>query len=151
VPEYLIETDLIVAYFNRADKLHKTSYRIFEECLQGTFKIGILQSALLEYELALKAMGVDESEIKDDLEDINLKIEESAGLIYLVPLTITQQIKAMELREKYNFSYFDSLHIAAAIIHNTPLITSDKEILTHKKTLPVIPPEKALKHKTHPK
>jgi len=143
--EYLIEADLIVAYFNKADKLHEISYSIFERCLQGIFRIGILQSALLEYELSLKAKGVDEREIKLDLEDIELKINKSRNLIFLVPLTIPQQIKAIELREKYNFTYFDSLHVAAAIIHNTVLITSDSGILAHKKVLPVIPPEEALR------
>ena len=143
--EYLIEADLIVAYFNRADKLHKISYKVFELCLQGAFRIGVLQSALLEYELSLKAKGVDEEEIRLDLEDIELKIKKSRGLIFLVPLTISQQIKAIELRKKYDLSYFDSLHVAAAIIHNTVLITSDSDILAHEKIFPVTPPEKALK------
>ena len=130
--EYLIEADLITAYFNRADKIHKTSYTIFKHCLDGRYKIGILQSALLEYELALKAKGVGEDTIKADLEDIATKIKASHGLIYLVPLTILQQIKAIEIRKKYGFSYFDSLHAAAAIINNTTLITVDTDLLKYK-------------------
>ena len=143
--EYFVEADLIIAYFNRADRLHKISYKIFERCLQGTFRIGILQSALLEYELSLKAKGVDEREIKRDLKDIELKIKKSKGLIFLIPLTISQQVKAIDLREKYGLSYFDSLHVAAAIIHNIVLITSDSDVLAHKKIFPVTLPEEVLK------
>jgi len=130
--EYLVEADLIVAYFNRADKLHKTSYKIFEQCLLGKYRIGILQSALLEYELALKAKGIDEDIVKADLEDIAMKIAGSRGLIFLVPLTVSQQIKAIELRNKYRLSYFDSLHVAGAILRNTLLITSDSDILRYE-------------------
>ena len=141
--EYLIETDLIIAYFNRADRMHETSFTIFKQCLAGGYRIGILQSALLEYELALKAKGVDENTIKADLEDMATKIKVSRNLVYLVPLTISQQIKAIEIRNKYGFSYFDSLHVAAAIIHNAILITTDTEVLRYKE-IPAKHPDQIL-------
>ncbi len=43
-----------------------------------------------------------------------------------IPLTSEIIIKALELKRKYNITYFDSLHAASALSHDKAIISNRK-------------------------
>ena len=53
-----IELDLIIAFLNRADRLHSIAARVFEDIAGGRLVgVAIPSSALLELELVLRSRG----------------------------------------------------------------------------------------------
>jgi len=81
----------------------------------------VASSAYLEYELVLKSKGYSLTDIYSDLQAFRYikKLGEA-------PLTANIIIRAIELRRKYNISYFDSLHAATAIEYDKVIISTDR-------------------------
>jgi len=79
-------------------------------------------AAYLEYELILRSRGYSEKEIRNDLNNFRdmPNLDEA-------PLTLDILIKASELREKYNLSFFDSLHAATALPSDKVIISMDPD------------------------
>lgn len=65
----VIELDVLIAFVNRADRLHGPACRIFELAARGTLKnLAIASSELVEYELVLRSKGYGEESIGEDLK-----------------------------------------------------------------------------------
>ncbi len=118
----IIELDLLIALVNREDKLHEVASKLFEAAVQG--KIGrmtIAASALMEYELVLRSRGYSEEDIAADIRALtNIRNVDEA------PLNSQVMIAAIDLRKRYQLSYFDSLHAATAIQQDGTIISTDK-------------------------
>ncbi len=97
-------------------------------------------SAYLEYELVLKSQGIDENEIIKDI--IHFQNIEN---IRELPLDSSIIVTAIKLREKYNITYFDSLHCATALKNDGIIISSDKEFKKIS-NLEVIEPKNLIKN-----
>lgn len=84
--------------------------------------IYIPSSAFLEYELVLKSQGIDEIDIlKDIIHFQNIKnIKE-------IPIDSSIIVTASKLREKYNLTYFDSLHCSSALKMDGIFISTDED------------------------
>ncbi|MCS4540841.1 MAG: PIN domain-containing protein [Euryarchaeota archaeon] len=117
----IVELDMLIAFVNALDRNHKVANTLFvkikEKKVVGT---KVATSAYLEYELIHKSRGYPEKEIRAEIEAFrnypNLDEEELTSEIIL---------KASELREKFNMTYFDSLHAATAVHSDKKIISLD--------------------------
>ncbi|HDJ89224.1 MAG TPA: type II toxin-antitoxin system VapC family toxin [Thermoprotei archaeon] len=133
----VIELDMLIALVNKADKLHETSKKLFQKISSGKItNVKVTSSAYLEYELVLKSRGYSLTDIYSDLQAF--RYIKNLGE---APLTVNIIVRAIELRRKYNISYFDSLHAATAIEYDKIIISTD-HIYKEIKELKYIPPEK---------
>lgn len=113
----------MIGLISTKDKLHGISKKIFNLIETGKLrKIKIPTSAFIEFELMLKSKGILEKSILEDLVHFqNIKeIEE-------VSLDSSIVISAAKLREKYNLTYFDSLHCASALKNDGKIIDTDQD------------------------
>lgn len=117
----IVELDLLIALVNPEDKLHDLASEIFERVSKGELKdLRIAASALLEYELILRSRGYDEKSIREDLGAFRKLARD-------VPITSEVIVIASELRERYDLTYFDSLHAATALIYDGSIASSDRD------------------------
>lgn len=136
----IIELDLLIALVNKEDKLHETASKLFEAAANGKIgKITIAASALMEYELILKSRGYNDEEISADIKALT-RIKNVGE----APINAQVILKAINLRRKYQLTYFDSLHAATAILQDGTIISSDKAYQEIKE-LKTIHPEEMLK------
>lgn len=113
---------MLIALVNRADRLHEPARRVFELAASGALKnLAIASSALMEYELVLRARGYSEKSIREDLEAFS-----RLKGVRILPLTHETLLKAIELRIKHRLTYFDSLHAATALLHDSAIISADR-------------------------
>lgn len=118
----VIELDMLIAFVNTLDQLHKTADELFYRATSGEIRdLKTASSAYLEYELILKSKGYTESEIRVDLAAFK-----EIPNIGEAQLTVNVVLKASEIREKYGLTYLDSLHGATAILSDGKIISSDK-------------------------
>jgi len=117
----IIELDMLIAFVNKYDKLHEISKKLFHKILSGEMSgVKVASSAYLEYELVLKSRGYDLNEIYNDLNAFrHIKNLGEA------PFTVEVVLKAIELRNTYKISYFDSLHAATALKYDKTIISTD--------------------------
>jgi len=83
--------------------------------------VKVAASAYLEYTLLLKSRGYSEDNIREDL----LLFKDFPNLNE-TPLTLEVLTKASELREMCNLSFFDSLHVATALLFDGIIASIDK-------------------------
>jgi len=108
----IIELDMLIAFVNASDSLHRLADNLFKKITRGELReVKVASSALLEYELVLRSRGHEEREIREDIRAFNMMPNLGEE-----PLTAEVILKASEIREKHNLSYFDSLHCATAIL-----------------------------------
>ncbi len=118
----ILELDMMIAFVNSADTLHKLASEVFDKVVRGELENAAIPcSAYMEYELALRSRGYDEEEIRLDLESFR-----SMRNLGEVPLTPEILLEASRLRSRYRLSYFDSLHAASALAHDKVIISVDK-------------------------
>ncbi|MCS7369483.1 MAG: PIN domain-containing protein [archaeon GBS-70-058] len=133
----IIELDSLIAYVNRRDKYHKVISKFFERIAAGELKnVKVAASAYLEYSLLLRSRGYGEDDIREDL----LLFKDFPNLDE-APLTLEVLIKASELREMYNLSFFDSLHAATALLFDGVIASIDKVYTSIKNLKTVLPTE----------
>lgn len=131
--------DLIIGLISSFDKLHDISKKIFEKINLNEIKnVFIPSSVFLEYELLLKSKKFNVSELIRDI--IHFKALEN---IEEIPLNSSIIVLAQKLREKYNLTYFDSLHCAGALHADGIIISTDTDFKKIK-NLKVIEPYKFL-------
>lgn len=113
--------------------MHSISEKIFELIDSNMLKnICVPSSAYLEYELILKSKGIDENDILKDIiffQNIN-----NIGEIQLDSKIIVTSIK---IRDKYQLTYFDSLHAASTMYLDSIILSSDRDYqkLPHLKSI----------------
>jgi predicted nucleic acid-binding protein len=118
----IIELDSLIAYVNKKDKHHELVSKFFEYVAAGKYKnVKVATSAYLEYSLLLKSKGYSEADVREDL--LYFRNFPNLGE---APLTLEVFIKASELREKYNLSFFDSLHVATSLLFDGVIVSLDK-------------------------
>jgi len=117
-----IELDLLIAFVNSEDKLHKKADELFLRISRAELKdVYVASSAYLEYELVHRAKGLQEREIREDLEAFSQY--RNLGEASLTAETLA---RAIELRMQHSHTYFDSLHAATAILNDGVIISVDK-------------------------
>ena len=118
----IIEFDMLIAYVNIIDKLHRIASMIFTRIVNGELvNVAVPTSVYMEYELILRSKGYNEEIIRKDTEAFRLikNLDE-------VPLTSNILIEASRLRNRYGLSYFDSLHAASALLYDKTIISVDR-------------------------
>jgi len=127
-----METDVLYAYLNKADKSHDIAVGIFRKIGEGEVKSvpKISALSLIELEVLLKSGIVKirgrtptDNEISEYLGEL------CEGLtIYAIPIDPVQceTVKlSAEIRAKYKLSYYDSHYAAQAQLHDKLIISSD--------------------------
>ena len=116
----VIETDMVIALLNRNDARHSVAENLFTKISEGP-GIFLAGSALIEMELIYKSERIEKG-LKRDIAHLiaipNLKV---------LPVTHEIILLAIELRERYSLSFFDSHHVATALMHDGKLIGTDQE------------------------
>jgi len=121
----VIELDMLIALVNREDDHHEIASKIFNAISQGEIKnVAIAASALIEYELILRSRGYGDEDIAADIRSFT-----SIENMKEAPLTSEIILGALNLRVKYQLTYFDSLHAATAILWDGVIISADKAYL----------------------
>jgi len=133
----VIELDMLIALVNREDDHHKIASKIFNAVSQGEIKnVAVAASALIEYELILRSRGYRDEEIAADIRAFT-----SIEGMKEAPLTSEIILRALDLRVKYQLTYFDSLHAATATLWDGVIISVDKAYLRVRELKAVAPEE----------
>jgi len=130
---------MMIAFVNRADKLHSIAVELFEKIVSGKLvNVAIPASAYMEYELVLRSRGYSNDTILSDIDAFR-------RLKNLGEIPTTSEIitKAIRLRRKHHITYFDSLHAASALSHDKTIISTDK-VYKEIPELKAISPKEAL-------
>ena len=114
-----IETDIIFALLNPNDRYHSLASKFFSEIIKGR-KINLPTSVLIEIELIYKSEN-REKDLKNHIAHLTV-----IPNLEILPLTPDIVLLAIELREEYQLSFFDSHHVATALIEDGILIGTDK-------------------------
>jgi len=113
----------MIALVSVKDKLHTTSEKIFKAIDSNKLRnVHIPSSAYLEYQLILKSKGVDGNKILKEIvffQNINNLGE--------IPLDSKIIVTSIKLRDKFQLSYFDSLHVASSMFLDSIIIGTDKD------------------------
>jgi len=65
----VIELDMLIAFVNKADKLHSITIRVFDEIVNGRLgNVVVPTSAYMEYELLLKSKGYSEDTVSSVID-----------------------------------------------------------------------------------
>ena len=135
----VMELDMLIAFVNRADRLHKVAAEVFSRIAAGELRgVAVPASAYVEYELVLRSRGYSEEVVRSDIEA--LRRVRNLGE---VPLTSEVIVEASRLREAYGLTYFDSLHAASALLHDGVMISVD-EAYRRVRGLRALRPEEVL-------
>ncbi len=115
----VLDTEVLFA-FNPNDKKHKTISKILR--IKG---LKVPDTALLEFQIVLKARGRSCEEIREAMEA--LKFIFSSNKIKEVKTISTDLIILQsEIEEKYGLSYFDSLIASSALMLDKTIVSDDK-------------------------
>jgi predicted nucleic acid-binding protein len=113
----------MIALVSVKDKLHTASEKIFKAIDSNKLKnVHIPSSAYLEYELILKSKGVDGNKILKEIVFF-----QNINNIGEIPLDSKIIVTSIKLREKFQLSYFDSLHVASSMFLDSIIIGTDKD------------------------
>jgi len=119
----VIEVDMLIAFVNVLDRYHKVASRLIDRIVSGKIRnVKVAASAYLEYELILRSKGYSEEDIREDLYYFK-----NLANLGEAPLTVDVLLKALELREKYGLTFFDSLHGATALLLDGVIISVDED------------------------
>ncbi len=117
---WMMETDLIISTIFKGDPNHSLSKKI----LRGVRRLILSPYTLVELDLLIRSGNIEVKEytefwtfFEEFLEQYNIK---------LVPMKPLHFIEAERIRNAYSLSYFDSLHAAAAINMDVPLLSYDR-------------------------
>lgn len=118
----LIELDMMIAFVNASDRLHRVSVETFKRIGDGRLRdIAIPTSAYMEYELVLRSRGYGDETIRNDVEAFK-----RIPNLREVPLSSSVLLEASRFRMKYALTYFDSLHAASALMRDGTIISVDE-------------------------
>ena len=136
----VIELDMLIAFVNRADKLHNIALKLFEKIVSGELNnVAVPASAYMEYELVLRSRGYSSDTISSDIDAFR-----SVKNLGEIPLTSEIIVKAAKLRRRCCITYFDSLHAASALSHDKTIISTDR-VYKEMPKLKAINPREVLK------
>ncbi len=118
----LVETDLLKAYLDPADDLHKASLKAFELLAKGG-GMALSSASLLELDLVLKSSGFSVSEREEVFRTLQMRLVKAR----IAPLTPEALRNAIAIQRSYEMAdfYFDSLHIGMAMCGDCTIISSD--------------------------
>ncbi len=113
-----METDLLLALASKGDRHHRKAVDLIREN-----KLKLSPYSLLELDLIIgsKGIDVDVSRFYRSLDSLL----EYYGVMVLTPSPKHFRL-AWELRERYELTYFDSLHASTAISEGLPLVSFNK-------------------------
>ena len=119
----VLETDFLKALIDPKDELHFNANRALEK-LSREKDWKLASTAILELDLILKSRDFSKAERRDIFDALSAKIPENS----ILKLNLRVAKKACELQDKYAFAnfYFDSLHLAIALAHDSIIISSDE-------------------------
>ncbi|HID90914.1 TPA: PIN domain-containing protein [Candidatus Bathyarchaeota archaeon] len=122
----LIEADFFISYL-RGDELADKVERLMISALEGKITLFVSSEVYDDIITAYRCKGFGVEQVKSLLADIRSIPHEA------IPVTNESAVVAMQLYSKHGggrrLHYFDSFHVATALLENLPLITSDRYIL----------------------
>lgn len=120
---YVLDTSVIIKWFNQKNELHTKQARdIFEDLQSG--KINILIPNLLLVEL-LNALMIGK---KTPVEEANLAVKRLfASTINIVEITLPALLQTSLIIEQYNLTSYDAYFLALAQIEDCKLISDDQK------------------------
>jgi len=117
----LIETDTIIGFLNKGDIFHEESNEIFEKISNGELDAEISSVSLIELQLIYKSKKI-EYQFEFDLAEF-----QAIKNLKWAPLTVVSSLTAINLRKRYNLTFFDSLHVGIAFNLDMQIISQDKK------------------------
>ncbi len=127
----VIEVDILLAYIVSEDRHHLVASEYFSRIMAGGLTRPMIASfALQELELGIRAgkilphgkIAKEENEVASFMNEVcdALSLYEMS----ILPIQCGVLAKAAEIRQKYNLSYYDSLHAAVTYFSDDKTIIS---------------------------
>ncbi len=126
--QLLVEADLFISYLTE-DHLEPRFRPVVDASLEG--RVELLSSSELYDDIisALRSQKIPLTTIRGFLADMRTIPHRT------LPVSLDVATSALDLYEKHGGSrklhYFDSFHVATAQVEKTPLLTSDRYIISH--------------------
>lgn len=115
----LLETDIIFAYLNRADRHHTAAVAIFNEIKEGA-ELSISSLSLVEIELIYKSTNL-EQHLTPHISALSILPN-----VTYTPLSVDIVLTSIYLRQNHNLTFFDSHYGATALQGDAEIISTDK-------------------------
>lgn len=125
--KYLIETDFLFG-LRSSDKLHQRILAFISELDQSRKNLFLSGASIVEVPLVLLGEGKSNSIVQQTISVMKTALY---GLTkYSVQnFQFNEMLTAFSLREKYNTTFFDSIHLATALNNDLVLVSSDKDMI----------------------
>jgi predicted nucleic acid-binding protein len=127
----VIEVDMLLAYLVTEDRHHSIASKYFSKAMSGEVtKPSITPFALQELELGIRAGKIlPHGKLAKNEGDAGAFMNEICEALELYDIRIgsvecSSFAKAAEIREKYDLTYYDSLHAASALNYEDKTIVS---------------------------
>jgi len=125
----LLDTVVLVGAVNPADPYHRKALEHLDS-LASNPEVFLPSTAILEFDLELKAHGYTAVERETTFEDLSVKVPQGK-ILALSPSAMIEAVKT----EAQGLGYFDSLISAQAGIANAHVVTTDREIAKYARTV----------------
>ena len=131
----LADADVFFSYLV-ADELSGCSEKLVYRADSGLLKLQVASEIYDDIITALRSSRTPMEVVVELLNDLQ-KIPHE-----VLPTSVEAAVEAMRLYSRYGGSrrlhYFDSFHVAAAKLHELPLVTSDRFILQNSNQLRIV-------------
>lgn len=128
---FMVESDFIIALSRTDDQYHVHARRI----ISSGAKLLLSPYSLIEINLGSRAVGDDISGFMVELA----KVAKGYANLQQIPDRPEYHAKAAFLERKYDLSFFDSLHAAAAIEEGYTMISADGQYQKVKELVSINP------------
>lgn len=123
MPMPVVEADFLKGVIDPSDRLHQASLSALKKVRERKWLVS--SSAFLELDLLLKQLGIGLNERFKVFEVLKVEILPDR-ILAITPAVISQ---AVQLQGKYRCMgdfYFDSIHLATAILYDGTIVSSDR-------------------------
>ncbi len=118
----VVEADFLKAIIDPQDHLHNASVNVLKKIQEQKWVVS--SSALLELDLLLKQSEVSFSERFEVFEALKIELQ-ADRIVSLSPAVVSQAIQLQNKYHEIQDFYFDSIHLATAILHDGVIVSSD--------------------------
>lgn len=120
----VLESDFLKGIIDPHDHLHKASLNALKKIREQKWSISA--AALLELDLLLKQSGIGVKERFEVFEALRNEIRPDR-VLGVTPAVMSEAVQLQNKHRSKKDFYFDSIHIAIAILYDGVIVSSDRD------------------------
>ncbi|MBA4417873.1 MAG: PIN domain nuclease [Syntrophus sp. (in: bacteria)] len=116
-----LDTNIIVYLFDKTDAIKHASAKLFiQECLKK-------HNGHISTQVVNEFVVVISEKIKNPIpfEEINKRITSLSNMLIISPLVFLTCKKSIEIKQRYKYSYWDSLIISSALLNECSILYTE--------------------------